>query len=780
MSPEETTVSALPLDTETASAEKPKAVRRRRVAKTDDAEQTTLLADVLAPEKPKRAPRRTAVKKNDGEKGADTGADTNNAVAPQTDAVRPATDATSSDGAPPQAAPTEAERANFTPQSSAESAAPIAPAPQNSDSAPENAPDTRTSSSQYTPRDQLAREQTPRQYRPRNYDERDQSAPTDAQDEARGETRNEPESRGHFEHQNTSTAENDGQNPVRENSAREANSDDEAPRFAPRNERGGRSNFGRETTPNADDSSNGASNADAASENRFSGGQNSGENGGDSDRNAENRLRFRGDRPRNQLRRDRNDRNNSERNASDRNNSERNGNERNGNERNNRNGRFDRNGGDGGFSPQQPRRREVEIAGLQAMEQPELIATAAEFGLETLPEDKDALIYAILEAQAHSQNAILKRGTLEILHDGKGFLRCDGYLPADGDVYVSQSQIKRFNLKTGDLVLGTVRTPKEMERFHGLLRVESINGLSTEAMKTRKDFEKLTPIFPTEKFVLETEATNITARIIDLVSPIGKGSRGLIVAPPKAGKTTLIKNIANSIAKNHPEIVLIVLLIDERPEEVTDISRSTSAEVVASTFDEMPDNHMRVADIVLEKAKRLVEMKRDVVILMDSITRLSRASNLVVAPSGRTLSGGLDPAAMYRPKRMFGAARNIEEGGSLTILATALVDTGSRMDEMIFEEFKGTGNLDLVLDRNLFDQRIFPAIDINRSGTRRDDLLLGKEDLATIYHLRRTLAQLDNDKAVTLLIDRLKNTRSNLDFMGVVAKSARNTGQGAG
>ncbi|MBW3636085.1 MAG: transcription termination factor Rho [Armatimonadetes bacterium] len=414
------------------------------------------------------------------------------------------------------------------------------------------------------------------------------------------------------------------------------------------------------------------------------------------------------------------------------------------------------------------------------MEMPELLGVAAEFNIETPPEDKDALIYAILEAQAYSQNAILKRGNLEILNDGKGFLRCEGYLPADGDVYVSQSQIKRFNLKTGDLVLGTVRTPKEMERFHGLLRVESINGLSPEVMKTRKEFEKLTPIFPTEKFVLETEATNITARIIDLISPIGKGSRGLIVAPPKAGKTTLIKNIANSIARNHPEVKLIVLLIDERPEEVTDISRSTTAEVVASTFDEMPDNHMRVADIVMEKAKRLVEMKQDVVILMDSITRLSRASNLVVSPSGRTLSGGLDPAAMYRPKRMFGAARNIEEGGSLTILATALVDTGSRMDEMIFEEFKGTGNLDLVLDRNLFDQRIFPAIDINRSGTRRDDLLLDKEGLATIFHLRRTLAQLDNDKAVTLLIDRLKNTKSNEDFMQVVAKSARNAGGGAG
>ncbi len=289
------------------------------------------------------------------------------------------------------------------------------------------------------------------------------------------------------------------------------------------------------------------------------------------------------------------------------------------------------------------------------MEMEELGGVATELNIETPPTEKDALIYAILEAQAFSQNAVLKRGTLEILPDGKGFLRCEGYLSADGDVYVSQSQIKRFNLKTGDLVLGTVRTPKEMERFHGLLRVEAINGLSPEVMKTRKEFEKLTPIFPTEKFVLETEPTNITARIIDLVSPIGKGSRGLIVAPPKAGKTTLIKNVANSIAQNHPEVVLIVLLIDERPEEVTDISRSIKGEVVASTFDEMPENHMRVADMVMEKAKRLVEMKHDVVILMDSITRLSRASNLVVTPSGRTLSGGLDPAAMYRPKRMSGA-----------------------------------------------------------------------------------------------------------------------------
>ena len=386
---------------------------------------------------------------------------------------------------------------------------------------------------------------------------------------------------------------------------------------------------------------------------------------------------------------------------------------------------------------------------------------------------KTDLVFRILEAQAKTSGNLFKKGNLEILPDGKGFLRTEGYLPGDEDVYVSQSQIKRFNLRTGDAVSGQVRAPKEMERYFSLLRVEAINSEAPEVMRTRKEFEKLTPIFPTEKFKLETTQENITARIIDLVAPIGKGQRGLIVAPPKAGKTTLIKNIANSIALNHPEVALIVLLIDERPEEVTDISRSVKGEVVASTFDEMPENHMRVADMVLEKAKRMVEQKRDVVILLDSITRLSRASNLVVTPSGRTLSGGLDPAAMYRPKRMFGAARNIEEGGSLTILATTLVDTGSRMDDMIFEEFKGTGNLDLVLDRNLFDQRIFPAIDINKSGTRRDDLLLSREDLAAVFHLRRTLAALDNDKAVTLLIDRLKNTKTNLDFMQIVQKSAR-------
>jgi transcription termination factor Rho len=437
--------------------------------------------------------------------------------------------------------------------------------------------------------------------------------------------------------------------------------------------------------------------------------------------------------------------------------------------------RFD---GRGERFERQQRRRDLDLQSLEAMGDEELRALCAEMNVEIATAegeqlDKATLVMALLEAQAQSQNATLKKGILDIINDNKAYLRCDGYHPGESDVYVSNTQIKRFNLKPGDMVLGSARAPKDNERYYGLLRVEAVNGLPVEVIRYRRDFEKLTPIFPTERYVLETGPSNITARIIDLVSPVGKGQRGLIVAPPKAGKTTLIKSIANSITANYPDVKLFVLLIDERPEEVTDISRSVNGEVIASTFDETPDNHMRVADIVMERAKRLAEMKHDVVILMDSITRLSRASNLVVSPSGRTLSGGLDPAAMYKPKRMFGAARNLEEGGSLTILATALVDTGSRMDEMIFEEFKGTGNMDLVLDRDLFNQRIFPAIDINRSGTRRDDLLMSADELTATYHLRRTLAQLDNDKAVTLLIDRLKNTKSNGHFMEVVAKSAR-------
>ena len=508
----------------------------------------------------------------------------------------------------------------------------------------------------------------------------------------------------------------------------------------------------------------------------------------DNDNRGDNRNNNRGDnRNERNNRGDRNTNNRGERNdnrntRNDRNNSNDRNNNRNDNRDNRNDNRGERNDNRGEREPRENRRerngsrgREYDLTQLQEMDGEALMAVVAELNMEEAPGDKEALLYAILEAQAHAQNAILKKGILEILNDGKGFLRCENYYPSEGDVYVSQTQIKRFGLKTGDEVLGTARVPKENERYHGLLRVESINGLSIEASRGRLNFDKLTPIFPTDRFPLETDANNITARIIDLISPIGKGQRGLIVAPPKAGKTTLIKNIANSITQNNPEVILFVLLIDERPEEVTDISRSVRGEVVASTFDEVPENHIRVSDIVMERAKRLVEQGSDVVVLMDSITRLSRASNLVVAPSGRTMSGGLDPAAMYKPKRHFGAARNIENGGSLTVLATVLVDTGSRMDEYIFEELKGTGNLDLVLDRDLFNQRIFPAIDINRSGTRRDDLLLNPEELAATFHLRRTLAALDNDKAVTLLIDRLKNTKSNANFMEVVAKSQRNS-----
>lgn len=432
----------------------------------------------------------------------------------------------------------------------------------------------------------------------------------------------------------------------------------------------------------------------------------------------------------------------------------------------------------GRFERDLPRgRQELDLSTLEDKNLTELREIAKGLNIVSATSlKKNELVFKILEQQAENHGHQFKRGILDILPDGKGFLRTEGYLAGNEDVYVSQSQIKRFNLKTGDMVTGMVRPPKEMERHYGLLRVEAINGEAPDFSKARKEFERLTPIFPTQKFTLETGQENITARIIDLVTPIGKGQRGLIVAPPKAGKTSLIKSIANSIAINHPEVILIVLLIDERPEEVTDIARSVKGEVVASTFDELPENHMRVAEMVFEKAKRLAEQKKDVVILMDSLTRLARASNLVVNPSGRTMTGGLDPAAMHRPKRMFGAARNIEEGGSLTILATVLVDTGSRMDEYIFEELKGTGNMDLVLDRSLFDARIFPAIDINKSGTRRDDLLLSKEDMNATLHLRRTLAALDNDKAINLLIDRLKNTKTNEEFMQIVQRSSRAQG----
>ena len=341
---------------------------------------------------------------------------------------------------------------------------------------------------------------------------------------------------------------------------------------------------------------------------------------------------------------------------------------------------------------------------------------------------KEEIIGRILVAQADRNGPIIAKGILEILPDGWGFLRRSNFSPHSEDIYIAQAQIKRFVLKTGDEVTGQVRPPKESEKYYGLLRVEAVNGVDPEVARNRVNFDDLTPIYPNERLILETTRNEMTGRIMDILSPIGKGQRGMIVAQPKAGKTTILKAIANSIVQNHPECVLIVLLIDERPEEVTDIRRSVKGEVISSTFDETPENHMRVADIVLEQAKRLAESKRDVVVLMDSLTRYTRASNLTVNPSGRTLAGGLDPAALYRPKRFFGAARNIEEGGSLTMLATALVETGSRMDDLIFEEYKGTGNMEVELDRNLADKRIFPAIAL-KSSTRHDELLYDEEML---------------------------------------------------
>jgi transcription termination factor Rho len=371
-----------------------------------------------------------------------------------------------------------------------------------------------------------------------------------------------------------------------------------------------------------------------------------------------------------------------------------------------------------------------------------------------------------------TEEQVLASGVLEITGEGFGFLRHNNFAANGEDIYVSQTQIKRFALKTGDLVTGQVRPPKDNEKYRSLLRVEQVNGVDPEIARNRPQFDELTPIYPNERLILETDIKNTAARFIDLVAPIGKGQRGLIVAPPKAGKTILLKTIANSIAANHPEIALLVLLIDERPEEVTDFRRSVQGEVIASTFDEMPENHMRVADMVLEKAKRLTEMGRDVVVLLDSITRLSRASNLTVNPSGRTLQGGLDPAAIYRPKRFFGAARNIENGGSLTIIASALVETGSRMDDVIFEEFKGTGNMELKLDRSLAEQRIYPAIDIKASGTRHDELLYPEEELRKIWQLHRVLAGLSTKEATELLINRLEATKSNKEFLAMVNRSA--------
>jgi transcription termination factor Rho len=416
----------------------------------------------------------------------------------------------------------------------------------------------------------------------------------------------------------------------------------------------------------------------------------------------------------------------------------------------------------------------MELAELEAKSVEELQDIAKELAIEDAERlRKQDLTFTILQKQTEQSGLIFGQGVLEILPDGWGFLRHDNFAPAPNDIYVSQSQIKRFNLKTGDLVSGQVRPPKESEKYYGLLRVEAVNQLDPDTARTRRDFDDLTPTYPDERLVLETTKENISARFMDLIAPIGKGQRGLIVSPPKAGKTTLLKTIANSITTNHPEVFLMVLLVDERPEEVTDIRRSVRGQVVSSTFDELPENHMRVAEMVLEEAKRLVESKRDVVILLDSLTRLARASNLTVTPSGRTLSGGLDPTALYRPKRFLGAARNIEEGGSLTILATSLIDTNSRMDEVIFEEFKGTGNHELYLDRNLQERRIFPAIDIKRSGTRHDELLFDEDTLKQIWKLHRALSALGTVEATELLIDRLRHTKSNKEFLAVVDKALK-------
>jgi transcription termination factor Rho len=384
---------------------------------------------------------------------------------------------------------------------------------------------------------------------------------------------------------------------------------------------------------------------------------------------------------------------------------------------------------------------------------------------------KQDLIFQILKAQTEQSGFIFSEGVLEVLPDGFGFLRAPdyNYLPGPDDIYVSPSQIRKFDLQTGDTVSGQIRPPKEGERYFALIKVEAVNFEPPDQAREKVFFENLTPLYPQERFKLETAAENLPARVMDLVTPLGKGQRGLIVAPPRTGKTMLLQNIANSITANHPEVFLIVLLIDERPEEVTDMQRSVKGEVISSTFDEPAQRHVQVAEMVIEKAKRLVEHKKDVVILLDSITRLARAYNTVVPPSGKVLSGGVDSNALQRPKRFFGAARKIEEGGSLTIVATALVDTGSRMDDVIFEEFKGTGNMEIHLDRKLTDRRVFPSIDIQKSGTRKEELLIAKEDLNRIWVLRKVLNPLSPVEAMELLLSKMGKTKSNGEFLGAMS-----------
>jgi len=388
---------------------------------------------------------------------------------------------------------------------------------------------------------------------------------------------------------------------------------------------------------------------------------------------------------------------------------------------------------------------------------------------------KQELIFQILRARAEKSGLIFSEGVLETLPDGFGFLRAPdyNYLPGPDDIYVSPSQIRKFDLHTGDTVSGQIRPPKDGERYFALIKVEAVNFEPPERAREKIFFENLTPLYPQSRIVLETEAENLSARVMDLMTPIGKGQRGLIVAPPRTGKTMLLQSVANSITKNHPEVYLIVLLIDERPEEVTDMQRSVKGEVISSTFDEPAQRHVQVAEMVIEKAKRLVEHRKDVVILLDSVTRLARAYNTIVPASGKVLSGGVDSNALQRPKRFFGAARNIEEGGSLTIIATALVDTGSRMDEVIFEEFKGTGNMEIHLDRKLTDRRVFPSIDIQKSGTRKEELLLAKEDLSRVWVLRKVLTPLSPAEAMELLLSKMAKTKSNGEFLAAMSNGAR-------
>jgi transcription termination factor Rho len=423
--------------------------------------------------------------------------------------------------------------------------------------------------------------------------------------------------------------------------------------------------------------------------------------------------------------------------------------------------------------------KEYNLAELEEKETAQLKRLASQFGIsddETEDSNRHNLIFKVLEAQAKKNGLLFSEGVLECLDDGFGFLRAPefSYLPSQDDIYVSPSQIRKFQLRTGDTISGIVRPPKNGEKYFALIKIEAINFAHPDfVLDARRNiqFENLTPLYPFEKVKLEDgERKNLNARVMDLLTPIGKGQRGLIVSPPRAGKTTLLKTIAKSIEKNHPEIFLIVLLVAERPEEVTDFQRSITGEVVASTFDEPPIRNAQVANIVLEKAKRLVEIKRDVAVLLDSITRLARAHNAIIPPSGKVLSGGIDANALNKPKKFFGSARKVEEGGSLTIIATALIDTGSRMDEVIFEEFKGTGNLEINLDRRLVDKRLFPAIDISRSGTRKEELLINDNELNRIWILRKVLSQLSEVEAMELLLEKLSKTKKNSDFLEAMSK----------